>query len=406
MKRILTQALGGLTAVFLLTTALAGCGTNLGATTPVTVSTSTTSTAATTNNAAISVTGVETTEWFSSRDLEQTVDLAEATVIQLENGRDVTLSQEGIYLIRGEIQNGTIVVDAAADAKIQIVLDGVSITNDDSPAIYVKAADKVFITTTDSQDSLEVTGSFAADGDTKLDAAIFARSDLTLNGTGSLKIVSAEGNGISAKDDLVITGGTYDIQSAADALEANDAIRIHAGTLTLKAGQDGLHSENNEDAALGYIIMENGILTITAADDAIHANRSVQIDGGTIQVESCTEGIEANLITINEGQISIYATDDGINAAQKVSPDVAIVVNGGTIAVRMDSGDTDAFDSNGTITINGGTITIEARSAFDADGAAVLKGGNVTVNGQTITEITQSGPGGPGGAGGGGRIRP
>ncbi|MGO4373183.1 hypothetical protein AB4Z21_20940, partial [Paenibacillus sp. MCAF20] len=100
--------------------------------------------------------------------------------------------------------------------------------------------------------------------------------------------------------------------------------------------------------------------------------------------------------------ITLYAKDDGINASQKVDGQVVIEVNGGTINVSMGSGDTDAFDSNGDLYINGGTITVEASSAFDADGTAQLNGGDVMVNGEKITQITLSqGGGGRGGAGGG-----
>lgn len=337
----------------------------------------------------------DTSDLFSNRDLEQTADLAAAMQVELESGKDVTIDKEGVYVLSGAVNNVTVVVEAAEDAKVQIVLDGVSISNEDSPAIYVKAADKVLVTSTDSKNHMEVTGSYVADGESNLDAVIFSKADLTLNGAGELVIISNQGNGISSKDDLKITGGVYNITSSADALEANDRILVNDGTITIDAGKDALHSENDEDASLGYIYIENGTLNITAADDAIRGNSFVQIDGGTINVETCTEGIEASQIIINGGQITLYAKDDGINAARKVNGDVYIEVNGGRIDLTIGSGDTDGFDSNGNIYINGGTISVQAKSAFDADGTAQLNGGTVTVNGEEITEITQSrmGPG-------------
>lgn len=341
----------------------------------------------------------DTSELFSDRDLEQSVDLSTATQMNLESNQDVTLNKEGVYVLSGEVENVTVMVDAAEDAKVQIVLDGVSITNEDSPAIYVKAADKVFITTTDGKNHMEVSGSYVADGDTNLDAVIFSKADMTLNGTGTLEIISSEGNGISSKDDLKITGGVYIIHSSADAIEANDAILINDGTITIDSDKDALHSENDEDATLGNIYIEGGTINISAVDDAIRGNNRVQIDGGTINIKTSEEGIEANYIKINEGQITLYAKNDGINASQKVNSDVAIEVYGGTIDVSMGSGDTDAFDSNGDIYINGGTINVEASSAFDADGTAQLNGGDVTVNGEKITQITESR------GGGGGRVK-
>ena len=300
----------------------------------------------------------------------------------------------------------TIAVEAADEAKVQIVLDEVSIMNEDSPAVYVKSGDKVFVTSTDSSNHMEVSGSYTADGETNLDAVIFSRADLTMNGLGTLDLISNEGNGISSKDDLKITGGVYTINASGDGLEANDAILINDGTITIDSGNDALQSENDEDPALGNVYVFNGTLHITTADDAIHANNLVQIDGGTINIESSVEGIEATHIQINDGQITLYAQDDGINASPKVDSDVVIEVNGGVIEVSMASGDTDAFDSNGDLYVNGGTITVEGGSAFDADGTAQLNGGDVTVNGEKITEITVSRGGvggGMGGVGGKGR---
>ena len=337
---------------------------------------------------------------FSDRDLEQSADLSDATYIELSSGEDVTITEEGVYVLSGEAEDTTIIVEADDEAKVQIVLDGVSIENEDAPAIYVKSADKVFITTSDSENVMEVTGNYEADGDTNLDAVIFSKSDLVLNGTGTLKIVSAEGNGITSKDDLKVTGGTYSITSLGDGLEANDSICIAGGDITIVTDKDALHSENEDDSSLGYVYIVDGTLNITAADDGIRGTSIVQIDGGVINIETCTEGIEGTYIQINGGEISIYATDDGINATAKSnSYDVVIEVNGGTIDVTVGSGDTDAFDSNGDIYINGGTIDISATSAFDPDGTAELNGGTVTVNGEIITEITISQMGGTGNTG-------
>ena len=419
MKRTLIKTLSTVAAIVLISSMVAGCSTARASGDSITTTYSTTlaedsgaASPATTGETAggstvVNSTEMDASELFSSRDLEQTADLSLAIPLTLESGRDLTLNAEGVYLVSGSSENVTIVVDAAEDAKIQIVLDGVTITNDDSPAIYVKAADKVFVTTTASQNRLEVSGTYVADGETNLDAVIFSKSDLTLNGTGTLDLVSVKGNGITSKDDLVITGGVYTITAEADGLEANDSILISNGTLSIESGKDALHSENADDASLGYIVIENGTLNISATDDGIRGNSFVQIDGGTIDIATCREGIEANNVIINDGQITINSQDDGINATQKVSADVSIVINGGTISVKMASGDTDAFDSNGTITINSGTITVEAQSAFDSNGTATLNGGTVTVNGQVITQIVQTGPGGPGGfgGGGGGKIR-
>ncbi|WP_058486354.1 carbohydrate-binding domain-containing protein [Defluviitalea phaphyphila] len=327
------------------------------------------------------------TEMFTDRDLEQNPSLDEAITLKLESEQEIVIDEEGIYVINGEVKNSTIKIDANDDAKVQLVLDGVNIINENLPPIYVKSADKVFITTTESENYMEVSGDYLNDTDTNFNAVIFSKSDLVLNGVGNLKIVSAKGNGITSKDDLKITGGVISVNSYADSLEANDSIRIYDGEINIVTNKDGFHSENNEDSSLGYIYIQNGVLNISAVDDAITGNSFVIIDDGIINIETSSEGIEAHYIQINGGNINIYAKDDGINATSKSNYDGIIEVNDGNINIIMGNGDTDAFDSNGDLYIKGGNINIEGQSAFDADGVAELIDGNVIVNGKVLTKI-------------------
>lgn len=333
---------------------------------------------------------LDTSEMFSNRDLEQSPDLSEDVYIELISHEDVIIDHEGTYVLSGNVEEVTVIVEADDETKVQIILDDVNIINDDQPVINVVSADKVWITSTGSDNQMIVLSTFKSEGSTDIESVIFSKSDLVLNGTGTLVITSEEGNGITSKDDLKITGGTYWITSSKDALEANDSIRIYDGTFNIETGKDALHSENNEDDTLGYIYIKNGHFTITAADDAIRGNGTVQIDGGVINILTCSEGIEGTYLQINGGDIAIYATDDGINATAKGAYDVVIEVNGGNIDVNMSSGDTDGFDANGSIVINAGTINVTANSAFDADDQAVINGGDVTVNGELVTEIIQS----------------
>ena len=341
---------------------------------------------------------IDTAALFTDRDLTQTADTSAAKTIDLQNGQTYTVSEEGIYVIKGSATDCTILVDADEQAKVQLVLDGVSITNSDFPAVYVVSADKVFLTSV-GENTLAVTGTFRADGETSTDAVIFSKQDLTLNGTGSLTLTSAEGNGITGKDDLKVTGGTYKITSALDAVEANDSISICDGTFTIDTQKDGLHCENDEGE--GDICITGGSFTINAGSDGIQATNTLQIDGGTFDVNGA-EGFEATYVQINDGTIRIYASDDGINATVKgASSDVAVEINGGDITIEVGPGDTDAIDVNGSVYVNGGTIHITAQmSSFDYDGTAEFNGGTIIINGQEVSEIPQSMMGGGFGRGG------
>lgn len=101
---------------------------------------------------------LDTTDLFTDRDLEQTADLSEAVSCTITDGQTFTITSEGVYVISGTAANASIVVEAGDEDKVQIVLDGVSITNDSIPCIYIKSADKVFVTTTDTDNTLTVTG--------------------------------------------------------------------------------------------------------------------------------------------------------------------------------------------------------------------------------------------------------
>ncbi len=344
-------------------------------------------------------TALDTESLFTDRDLTQTADLSGAEYITVKDGENITITSGGTYVFTGTASGVTIIVEAGDEDKVQLVLDGVSISNKNFPCIYVKNADKVFVTTTGTENSLFVTGTFTDDGTTNTDAVIFSKDDLVLNGTGTLNISSSD-NGISCKDDLKITGGTYYISSQSDALEANDSVYMEDGVIVIKTGEDGVHVENDEDDTAGSFYMGGGSLTITAGDDAVHATTILQIDGGEINI-SAAEGLEATWVQINGGTISITAGDDGINGAHKSSAYTPTVeINGGTITIDMGAGDTDAVDSNGNIYMNGGTLTVTAQSAFDYDGTAEYNGGTIIVNGVQVNSITNQMMGGQGGFGG------
>ena len=421
MKRNIKNKLFSAATAFILCTAIAGCsagGTNENSTASADIISETVTegasetvvpqTAAAMETAYTSSASIisDTADIFSDRDLKQTADTSSAQTVTVSDGKTIDITTEGVYIIKGTAKNCTIKVNADSKAKVQLVLDGVSITNTDFPVIYAVSADKCFITTTNSENTLSVTGTFKADGETNTDAVIFSKDDLVLNGTGKLTVSSAQGNGVTCKDDLKATGGTYVITSAKDAIEANDSISISAGTFSINSSKDGLHCENDDDDTKGSIYISGGTFSITAASDAIQSTTAVQIDGGTFSIKA-SEGIEGTYVQINGGTINIDASDDGINASKKSSAygTPTVEFNGGTTNIVMGQGDTDAVDANGDIIVNDGTINITAQvSSFDYDNKAELNGGTVIINGEQVSEIPQSmmggGRGGMGGRGG------
>ena len=277
---------------------------------------------------AMSEADIDITDMFTKRDLSGTYEEGEAvkitlsgkTVIcdssnvQIEDGV-VTIKAAGVYVLSGTLTDETIVVDAGDDDKVQLVLDGVSITAADYAAIYAKNADKVFVTLAEgTENSLTVSGDYVQTDDNNVDAVIFAKCDLTLNGNGSLTVKDTTGHGIVSKDDLVVTGGTYMIDSQDHCLNGKDSVRIADGTFTLTCDEDGIHA-GNDDQQDGYIYIEGGDIDISVGDDAMHAEGLLIITDGDIDISKSYEGIEGYKILVTGGDIDVAASDDGFNAA-------------------------------------------------------------------------------------------
>lgn len=253
-------------------------------------------------------------DMFTERDLAGTYEESGAVYVTLSDdgiagetdgvvidGQMVTITAEGTYIFSGTLSEGQIVVDAD-NAKVQIVFDNVDITCASSAAVYVKSAEKVFVTLAEgSQNTLRNTDEYVAIDDNNIDAVIFAKSDLTLNGTGSLTIISAEGHGIVSKDDLKIIGGTYDITAAGHALSGKDSVRIADGTFILTAEKDGIHAENADDEEKGYIYIADGDFTITSDGDGMDASNIVQIEDGTLDITA--RGGAANSLKTHESDV-------------------------------------------------------------------------------------------------------
>ena len=393
-----------------------------------------------------SITGTfSSADMFTERDLAGTYEESGAVYVTLSddgitgetdgvaiNGQMVTITAEGTYIFSGTLSEGQIVVDAD-NAKVQIVFDNVDITCASSAAVYVKSAEKVFVTLAEgSQNTLRNTDEYVAIDDNNIDAVIFSKSDLTLNGTGSLTIVSAEGHGIVSKDDLKITGGTYDITAAGHALSGKDSVRIADGAFVLTAEKDGIHAENADDEEKGYIYIADGDFTITSDGDGMDASNIVQIEDGTFDITA--GGGAANSLKTHESDMpggpgggmpqngerpvgedmpemgekpdganmpemgekpdgenmpqmgekpdgenmpQDTTTDESGTSTKGIKADGDMYLNGGTY--QIDSAD-DSIHSNANITIADGTYTLATGDdGVHADDALIVNGGTITV---------------------------
>ena len=284
------------------------------------------------------------------------------------DGSTITITEEGVYIVSGTLEDGQIIVDASDSDKVQIVLDGVHINCKTNAAIYVREADKVFITLAEnSSNTLGGGNEYTQIDDNTVDGVIFSKSNLVCNGTGSLTIEADYKHGIVSKDDLVITGGTYKIAAADNGITAKDQIKILNGSFDIDAANSAVKAKNTDDAELGNIYIAGGIFTIEAEQDGFHATGSIVVDdgtitvnsgddgfhaeldtvihGGTILVEKSNEGLEGKRVVVNGGDITINASDDGINAANS-GDDGVNAINPGANAVGSGDDDSNAASSN------------------------------------------------------------
>lgn len=450
---------------------------------------------------------------FSERDLAGTYEESDAYHITLNensitcdtdkvniSGTSAVIGAEGVYIVSGSLEDGSLIVEATKEDKVQLVLDNASIHSETHAPIYVKQADKVFITLAPNTDNtLSNGGMFDNADDESVDSVIFSKDDITLNGSGRLEIQSPSGHGIVSKDELTLCGGSITINSASHGLSGKDSVCITSTDLSVLSGKDGIHAENKDDAALGYLyiadgtftiksdgdcisaaaamqidsgvfdlisgggsinaevkfsddfgmggmtppggmgampprghggrmmaimpvssvetestdnesasmkglkcsgtlVIRDGKFTIDSADDAVHSNinlnvfggsfsiksgddgfhadGALEIDNGSICIEECYEGLEGLSIRIEEGDITLTASDDGLNAA------------GGTDQSGfggMRGGDMFAADPNSFIEINGGTLYVKASGdGIDSNGSLSITGGEITLCGPTV----------------------
>ena len=289
------------------------------------------------------------------------------------SGSTVTITDEGTYLITGELSDGMLCVDAGKDDKVHLVFDKAQIKSSTDAPLYILEADKVVVTLADkSENLLENGGSFEIRDDNNIDGAVFSKADLTLNGTGSLQVISPAGHGIVCKDDLVICGGAYTVDSQSHGIDANDSVRLRECSLTVSSGKDAIHAENSDDASLGFVYIRSAALDAVCEGDGISASSYMQIEDGDFKIvagggyENGTKSSSGGWGDFMGGkggwggggrssQSSSSTADDSSTSMKGLKSGNDMLISNGTLII--DSAD-DALHSNTNLVINGGTFTI------------------------------------------------
>ena len=197
-------------------------------------------------------------------------------------------------------------------------------------------------------------------------------------------------------------GNTDKADYSAKGIKAHNEIKVVNGNINIKAYDDGFNAAygdtlENEATGLGDVTISGGNITAYCADDGLHADRYLKIEGGNINITNAYEGLEGNQVKISGGEIVVYATDDGLNANKKAGLASSIEVSGGYIDTTVYGGDVDAIDSNGTFTQTGGVVITKGgiggmSTGLDTDGTATVSGGTFVCFGKPEkTPSTKSG---------------
>ena len=242
-------------------------------------------------------------------------------------------------------------------------MNGVNLYCSNGPPIYIIDAKKtIIVLQAGTQNYITDGASYVLEAGTdEPNAAIFSKKDLTIYGTGSLTVDANYNDAIASKDGLIVKSGSITVTSVDDGIRGKDYLIVKAGNLNVNVGGDGLKSDD-DNATMGYVTVEGGVLNIVAGYDAISASTDLLISNGDFTL---TSGGGSNNI--------VYATD----SAKGLRGTVCVVIDNGNF--NINSAD-DTIHSNGNITINGGSFTLSSGDdGCHADTYLLINGGDITI---------------------------
>ena len=432
----------------------AGCGTSAGvlaenfsAAQPLTVNaqteTASTRTEAESDSKTLTLSaGIDSIDTsVSGRDASGEYDASQAVVLTSQD--NLTITEAGVYILSGTYENQMIVIDAGEEDKVQIVLENATLINENGPAIFVRSADKVFITAAENTVNSISDGSnyTLTDEDTTLDAAVFSREDLTINGSGQLTINGNYKHAVVSRDDLVVTAKALTVNAQNVGLNGKDSVILSEAAVSITAGSDGIRSDNDTEADRGYVSVTDSTVTIVSGKDGIQAETaflsenadititsgggssarnsdssesykgikagvSVAINGGSYQINSLDDAIHTNgTLAIADGNFTIQSQDDGIHADEKAEVSggtfaitaaegieaTYVLISGGDITIQASDDGINAARKvtsyTPTVEITGGTVTVTMGAGdtdgIDSNGNIIISGGVISVNGNS-----------------------
>lgn len=303
------------------------------------------------------------------------------------DGQTVTITQAGTYQIAGTLGDGALIVESAENAKITLVLGGVSIKNSTGAAIQIATADDVTIelsegTTNVLQSGEEVDIATATEGEEASGGALQSKADLKIKGKGSLTVLGYLNNGIHCTKDLKIKNGNISVTALGHGIKGKNSVTVSGGTVTVTSGKDGITSDETENEEKGFVTIEDGEIIITSAGDGVSAETTLTVTGGVISIISGGGSANAQQKTDNMRDwwdFDNSASDDNSVSCKGLKAGKALVISGGSITIDAQD---DALHTDGDMTISGGECIL---STGDDGAHAAL---SLTVLDGKITVLT------------------
>ncbi|HWP52174.1 MAG TPA: carbohydrate-binding domain-containing protein, partial [Clostridia bacterium] len=369
---------------------------------------------------------------YADEDYLENYDSSSATTIALSgtsatisgngaklDGSTVTISNAGTYVISGELTDGQLLIETTKNDTVHLILNGVTLKNSSTSPFYIKQAEKVILTLAEgSENSITDTENYVFEaGADEPDAALFSKSDLTINGSGLLTVSANYRNGIASKDSLIVTNGIITVTAVNDAIRGKDSVTIADGSFNLTSGGDGIKANNSEDTALGFIIIDGGSFVINAENDGIQAETALVVTNGTFDI-SCGGGSTASVTQSNNemgampqgdmgsmpqggppsdmsgtsqgggpqgggmggqmtGEQQTTTTEEETVSQKGLKGGSSVDITGGVFNLSCVD---DTVHSNGNVTLSGGTFTIASDDdGIHADGNLLVTGGNINI---------------------------
>lgn len=317
------------------------------------------------------------------------------------DGQTVTVTKAGTYQIAGTLGDGALIVESAENAKITLVLGGVSIKNTTGAAIQIATADDVTIelaegTTNVLQSGEEVDIAAATESEEASGGALQSKVDLKIKGKGSLTVLGYLNNGIHCTKDLKIKNGNISVTALGHGIKGTNSVTVSGGTVTVTSGKDGITSDETEHEEKGFVTIEDGEIIITSAGDGVSAETTLTVTGGVVSIISGGGSANAQQKTDNMRgwwDFDNSASDDNSASCKGLKAGKALVISGGSITIDAQD---DALHTDGDMTISGGECILSTGDdGAHAELSLTILDGKITVltsyEGLEANQITLAG---------------